>query len=390
MFQCSYDRRKITPGPPKGWLDLISNRLLDLAQRVCPDVDFFSGGDAKTLGRRKTRSLRERLEKALDCLEDFVHDKFAAVQVELPPPINDITALLPTTNFHLSSVDASNVQGTGQQGVLESTVSTDRVERLVAQAIAEIPEVQSVWSPSTFHCVSHTNAVLPTSSVFPPSFHRTFTETSETVLSTVSTLPVEVSIFDDLPELPSDGLLFYLLQKFYVRSHKYRHYYPSNPCSHRPTLLGSLNHQNPFLLLNMLAIGSLEPPDTNCQFSAAQLTSAGSALFQRSKRMLLPSTESTILHHSTIEALVLFAMYSNIHDHDFVYMTVGMAVLKARSSGLFVDPNLDLTHSWDWREAEERRRVGWATISVDIMAGLLVSRTPFVDVKEIQLGPLMR
>ncbi|KAJ3339123.1 hypothetical protein HDU93_008607 [Gonapodya sp. JEL0774] len=339
---------------------------------------------------------RKKPSSAVRSTQVFVGDFLESY----PNASNFMTDLFETFNFNNTELDgdgdllgtATGTSGNGDpnsipthlglppsffdfdQSTLASTLSAEDVLNSLSEQILgiqkDVVENQQIWSPANLDRASISSGELLVAR--PPVFSfadRELSGSSDSPVVKADPIPMpkSVSVFDDLPPLPDDDIMHCLLQQFYVRSWNIRHFF------------------NPFLVFSMLAVGSLEPLATVCAFTEQQLLAAGTNVFQRCKRLLLPSIEATMLHHSTIEGLTLFAQYANIKDRAFMYMTVGMAVAKVRESGLLTDPNLVTTKKMDWREAEERRRVGWAAVSIDRLAGLLVSRTPFLDESEIKL-----
>ncbi|KXS12813.1 hypothetical protein M427DRAFT_388893 [Gonapodya prolifera JEL478] len=296
-------------------------------------------------------------------------------ELNLPPRIIDdgLFSSALSADELLSSLDSFLENGLAVQQSSSSIAASGSQD---LQHPTEIQRAQSVGGPAitTTSNGGGQSSLLGTADAGTPMRRR-------------SSLYREVSMFDDLPPLPPQDDMNRLLEMYYEDCWAYRHIYPVFPCTHRPTFCRRLPSQNPFLAFAMMAVGSLSEHNT-------PIAKTGFQLFQRCKRLLLPSLETTHLHHSTIEALLLYGRYANVHERSIAYMTIGMAIARAREIGLLLDPqDDDVSGRWgvfDWREGEERRRTGWAVFLYDRTASMVVSRTPLLAENEIRLTPPRR
>ncbi|KXS21777.1 hypothetical protein M427DRAFT_51157 [Gonapodya prolifera JEL478] len=157
------------------------------------------------------------------------------------------------------------------------------------------------------------------------------------------------SIFDDLPEMPSQSLVHSLIQLYFGQLPA------SIPTVHRQSFLNNPNP--PILVLSVLTVGAELHDDAMVQ------SLARSTFFPRLQRLLKIETEKPTLAGITS---MLHAVFHSIGKlkWDHVTMYLSQSVTAVRCLGLHFEHTIN-TISSQWVEQEWARRLFWNTFLFD-------------------------
>ncbi|KAJ3338851.1 hypothetical protein HDU93_008986 [Gonapodya sp. JEL0774] len=402
LVQNSTDRPKSAPGPQKGWLDDLSSRIVALEHLILGES---APGETQSADQKLKRNLKRRLESALETVEGFLDEVRRDRGLPLGCPlVGEDRRLVPRRSSESFVIGQSPFlpQATDHTDLSALVSSYPYATRLVNGLLGTLNQVddaktgfaQMINEGNEFHRPQDGGGASDPLSYalnLPPrisddNFFSSTLSADELFASLDSFL--ENTGNDEAPPLASTStssgtnVLFPgRLESGWNRDMNETAFQGTNGSGseavaglaqrvesesdgvstrrRKSTLFRDVSifddmPPNPFLAFAMMSVGSLVEINT-------PLAKFGFQLFQRCKKLLFPSLETTQLHHSTIEALMLYGRYANVHERSIAYMTMGMCIARAREIGLLLDPQEDdVSGRWDVTTIEVYQVLGRA------------------------------
>ncbi|KXS16092.1 hypothetical protein M427DRAFT_300573 [Gonapodya prolifera JEL478] len=384
--ECSYERVRQAPGPQRGWLNNLKNRIISLESLLLDQKQGESAGVNPTEassgvnvrsrsevseGNGKKEKLRTILDDALNRLELLV--------VELGQQRSGERQWLSNAE---NPTMCKAVAPESDPAFLELLNQVDffpDVENATKDAILDLGNPSALGD--IFAPFNGLYRVPETVTLGDGSMGD-----SENLFS-VAHLTRPLSLFDDCDPLPPAEVLNELFAQYFKHTWEYRFIYPAHPMVHRPTFMSTISSQNPLLIYAMLAHGSscLDVDPSNSRQLAL-------AFFARCKKLVFPALSDSLAGVWLVQALLIMAQFANCLERTLSYSLLGLCVSKSREMGLHIDPDIanrsesPAIHSEKWIENEERRRTGWAVYVLDRIAAVGNSRSPILVDRDLSLS----